>query len=193
MIPDMSCDECHSSVPEFEITHFGNREAGYRDLCSRCYNEEVARLGGLTFTHVAFQPLELPDAHGTGHRFHFVLRLLGTMLSLEAVEVKAGRREGYEFRVHGAADADPFDLMTRLLERMRHDLATTHLAEGELGLAISGTTVRGQITCDPESADHMPVLIIDGREVSWEQFGRMLMTFEGWRLHLDIQDPSDEA
>ncbi len=193
MTPHISCDKCHSGVPEFEITHFGSLETGYRDLCSRCYNEEIARRSGLTFTHIAFLPMELPDANRATHRFHFVLRLLGTRLSLEAVEVKAGEREGYEFQVHGAANADPFDLMTRLLEQMRHDLATTYLVEGDLGLAISGTTVRGQLTCDPESADYMPLLVIDGREVSWEQFGRMLMTFEGWRIHLEIQDPSEEV
>jgi hypothetical protein len=26
------------------------------------------------------------------------------------------------------------------------------------------------------------MLVIDGREVSWEQFGQMLMTFEGWQF-----------
>jgi hypothetical protein len=75
---------------------------------------------------------------------------------------------------------------------MRRDLAIFYLAEGELGRGIAGTTVRGQISCDPEAADRLPVLVIDGQEVSWDPFGRMLMTFEGWRFHLDIQDPSDE-
>ncbi|AMK26503.1 hypothetical protein VVT58_22125 (plasmid) [Sphingobium sp. SJ10-10] len=189
----IACDQCHSGVPAFEVTHFGSIETGYRDLCSRCYNEEVARLSGIRFTHVDFQPMELPDANGDKHRFHFILRLLGTMLTLEALEVRADEQEGYEFQVHGVADADPFALMTRLLERMRHDLAVVHLVEGELGLAISGTTVRGRLTCDLESSDYMPLLIIDGREVNWEQFGRMLMSFEGWRIHLEIQDPSEEV
>lgn len=192
-MPEIPCDQCHIGVPDFEVTHFGSVETGYRNLCSRCYNEEVTRRSGVRFTHIAFQPLELPDANGDRHRFHFLLRHLGTMLSLEALEAKAGERKGYAFQVHGAADADPFDLMTRLLERMRHDLATIHLVEGERGLAISGRTVRGQLTCDLESPDHLPLLVIDGLEVGWDQFGRMLMTFEGWRIHLEIRDPSEEV
>lgn len=190
---DIACDQCHICVPSFEMTHFGSIETGYRDLCIRCYNEEVARRGNFKFDHIAFQPVDLSDARGGLHRFHFVLRHLGALLLLEAFEVKAGERAGYEFQVHGAADADPFNLMQRLIERMRHNLTTIHMVEGDLGLAISGTTVRGRLTCDPEAAEHMPVLVIDGLEVGWQQFGRMLMAFEGWRIHLEIQDPSEEV
>ena len=38
----------------------------------------------------------------------------------------------------------------------------------------------------------MPLVVIDGREISWEQFGRMLMTFEGWQFKLQIFDRSEE-
>jgi hypothetical protein len=38
----------------------------------------------------------------------------------------------------------------------------------------------------------VPLLVIDGREVSWDTFGRMLMAFEGWQLKLEIRDKSDE-
>lgn len=189
---DVPCEQCRIAVPNFEMTYFGSSDTGYRNLCSRCCNEEVARQAGVKFDHVAFQPVDMADARGNPHHFHFVLRHLGSMLWLESLEVKGRERIGYEFRVHGVADADPFQLMQRLLERMRRDLAIVYLAEGELGLGIAGTTVRGQISCDPEAADRLPVLVIDGQEVSWDQFGRMLMTFEGWRFHLDIQDPSDE-
>ncbi len=34
------------------------------------------------------------------------------------------------------------------------------------------------------------MLVIDGRDVSWEEFGRMLMTFEGFQFKLEIVDKS---
>jgi hypothetical protein len=37
------------------------------------------------------------------------------------------------------------------------------------------------------------MLVIDGREVSWEEFGRMLMTFEGWQSRMEIRDRSEEV
>ncbi|WIW90957.1 hypothetical protein K3M67_18095 (plasmid) [Sphingobium sp. V4] len=192
-IHEVPCEQCRTAVPDFEMTYFGSNDIGYRNLCSRCCNEEIAREAGSKFDHVAFQPVHMSDARGNPHNFHFVLRHLSSMLSLEALEVKGRERIGYEFRVHGSADAAPFILMQRLLERMRRDLSTTYLVEGEQGLGISGTTVRGQISCDPEAADRLPVLVIDGREVSWDEFGRMLMTFEGWKMHLEIEEPSDEV
>ena len=36
------------------------------------------------------------------------------------------------------------------------------------------------------------LVIIDGESISWNQFGRMLMQFEGWNFRLDALDASDE-
>jgi len=38
----------------------------------------------------------------------------------------------------------------------------------------------------------MPLLVIDGREVSWQEFGRMLMAFEGRQFRMVISDLSEE-
>lgn len=38
----------------------------------------------------------------------------------------------------------------------------------------------------------LPMLVIDGRDVSWEEFGRMLMTFGGFQFKLEIVDKSDK-
>ena len=32
----------------------------------------------------------------------------------------------------------------------------------------------------------VPLLAIDGRAVTWEEFGRLLTSFEGWQFKLDI-------
>jgi len=37
-----------------------------------------------------------------------------------------------------------------------------------------------------------PLLVIDGREVTWDEFGRMLMSFEGWQFKLNLEDKSEE-
>jgi hypothetical protein len=36
-------------------------------------------------------------------------------------------------------------------------------------------------------------MLIDGQEVPWEEFGHILMTFEGWPFKLEILDPGDES
>jgi hypothetical protein len=57
---------------------------------------------------------------------------------------------------------------------------------------IADFLVRGRIAWDDEHDGRLPLLVIDGREVSWEAFGRMLMTFEGWQFKLEIRDRSEE-
>lgn len=174
--------------------HFGSIETGYRDLCSRCFNEEVADRSELDFQHVQFDPVDMPDAGGAMHRFHFRLHLLGDRVSLEAFELKAGAPDGYQFQMLDEAEVDLFALMARLIERMRRTLGQSHLEKDpRFGLSIKDMLVRGRITCDLDADDRLPLLVIDGREIDWETFGRMLMTFEGWQFKLEIKDRSEEV
>lgn len=53
-------------------------------------------------------------------------------------------------------------------------------------------SVRGRVSSDPDSDYRVPMLVIDGREVSWELFGQMLLTFEGWQFKLEIKDRSED-
>jgi hypothetical protein len=70
-IDKVRCVACHESVPSFEIVSVGSSEKGYRELCSRCFNTEMAQLGGLNgFEHVDLKPVTLTDAAGKQHEFH---------------------------------------------------------------------------------------------------------------------------
>jgi hypothetical protein len=80
-----------------------------------------------------------------------------------------------------------------LVEKMRRALSVKHLENGDYGLEISDQRiVRGRIESDEGQDGSLPLLAIDGREISWEQFGHMLMTFEGWQFKLTISDKSEE-
>jgi hypothetical protein len=55
--------------------------------------------------------------------------------------------------------------------------------------------VRARISSDLENEEnygHPPLIVIDGKEITWEDFGRMLMTYEGFNFKLEIFDRSDE-
>lgn len=189
----LTCDTCRQPIAVYDGISYGSIETGYRQLCSRCFNEEVARTGGLDFQHVQFDPIEMHDAAGERHEFHFRVRLLGDRVALEAVELRDGTPGGYEFQALGDPEGDLFALMGQLVERMRRALALRHLKyEKQFGWTIADFLVRGRITWDDEEDGHVPLLVIDGREINWEQFGRMLMSFEGWQFKLEIRDRSEE-
>ena len=52
--------------------------------------------------------------------------------------------------------------------------------------------MRGWIEWDDARNGRVPILIIDGREIDWDEFGRMFMSFEGWQFKLIIGDKSEE-
>jgi len=37
------CDECGRDVPGHDVIHYGSPERGYKDLCSACFNADVAK------------------------------------------------------------------------------------------------------------------------------------------------------
>src|ERR1700682_5402610 len=113
----IQCDFCRETLPGFDTIHYGSMEAGYRDLCSRRFNQEVAKLGGLNFEHVACAPVDMRDAGGGLQRVHFRVHPLGDQVSLEAFELKEGAPGGYQFQILGEAEADLFGLMGQLIER----------------------------------------------------------------------------
>jgi len=60
------------------------------------------------------------------------------------------------------------------------------------GLHIADFMVRGRITWDENEDGRLPMLVIDGKEISWDQFGRMVAGFEGWQFRFEIRDRSEK-
>jgi hypothetical protein len=189
----LKCDTCQQAIAVGDHVAYGSIESGYRQLCGRCFNEEIARANGVDFQHVQFDPVEMLDADGQRHEFHFRVHLLGDRVSLESFEQCEDEPGGYQFQALAGAEADLFGLLAQLIERMRRALSVRHLEEeGQFGLSIADFLVRGRIDWDRAEDGRVPLLVIDGRDVTWEQFGRMLMRFEGWQFKLEIRDRSEE-
>jgi hypothetical protein len=185
-----TCNAYGTQVASYDGVFLSTGEDS-RFLCSRCYNETVAEYLDLDFEHLELQPLTLEDRDGVAHRFQFRSRLFGDRLSLEAMET--GPREGYEVSVIADAEQDLFITFRHLFERIRRELGRTHIEpEGEGYRITDAGVVRGQITSDPDAFDRMPLLIIDGKLVSWKELGRKISPYEGLRLKLEIFDSSEE-
>jgi len=189
------CAACDTAVPAYDVVNYGSIEQGYRKLCVRCFNAEVASALGLEhFENVRLHPVVLTDCAGETHEFHFRWRLLGSMTALDAFELTAGDAPGgYQFQIIGEPEDEPLSLLGRLIERMRRTLSVKHLVRSNYGMQIADLAVCGRIDWDASEDGKVPLLIIDGQEVSWHQLGRMLMSFEGWQIRLDIRDRCEEV
>lgn len=189
-----TCEGCGHAAPNHDTVHYGSNEDGYRLLCTGCFNMEVAARAGLAhFENVRLEPITVNDCDGIPHQFHFRVRLLGKLLSLDAFELHDGEPSGYQLQLVGAPDEELFGMVGRMVEKIRRTLAVKHIASGKYGLEILDQCVKGRIDSDELSDGQRPLLIIDGRPVTWDQLGSMLMSFEGWQVKLELLDPSDEA
>lgn len=188
------CAECGKIVPGYDVVNLGSVEMGYRRLCGKCFSTEMAELGGVEgFEHVQFEPVRIADFAGKSHEFHFRTRLFGPGVSLEAFELRKGSPAGYQFQIIGSPGDDPLKLLGRLIEKMRRSLSVKHLEKGEFGLQISKPgIVQGKVEWDEAEDGLVPILNIDGQEITWSQFGRMLMSYEGWQFKLEIRDNSED-
>lgn len=192
----VTCEGCGQRTPGYDVIHYGSMERGYKQLCTRCFNAEVAALCALdSFEHTQFEPVMLGDVDGVVHTFHFRTRLFATGVAIEAFELRDAVPGGYQFSVIGDPQGEPLSLLGRLIEKMRRSLAIKHLEDTDFGVQIANAQdiVRGRIECDDTCDIRTPLLIIDGREITWDEFGRMLMSYEGFQFKLAIHDRSEDV
>ena len=136
----------------------------------------------------------LADKDDKNHTFHFQTQLFGDKVRIQALEIKDGEPRVYEYAIHGDAEEDLFSLFAKLVERMRRTLTRGHIEASNLTRyrITDENIVRGLMTWDSDTDSEVPCLVIDGKELSWHEFGRMLMTYEGFHFKLEIFESSEE-
>lgn len=187
------CDDCGTEVSTYDGVYFSIGDTS-RFLCSKCYNESISEAIGLNFDHLSFHPIILSDRDDVDHTFHIQTRLFGDKVNIQALEIKKGEPKGYEFSLNGDAEDDLFGLFTKLVDRIRRELERKHIETGDLTRYIitNEDIVRGHIAWDDDTDGEVPCLLIDGKELSWNEFGRMLMTYEGFHFKLEIFEGTEE-
>ncbi len=196
-MPEQSHDRCATcgvAPRPFDSVHYGGEGVPSRLLCGRCFNLELAESGGLDdFEHIDFEPVTMSDAYGLEHVFEFRTHLFGDGVAIDAIEFKDDQTEGYRFKVIGPEDGDLLELLARLITKMRRGLAHAHLEDSPLGLQISNPgIVRARVECDLEGTTGIPLVVIDGRSITWDEVGRMVSAYEGFQFKLEMLDLSDE-
>ncbi len=190
-----TCDSCNATLQAHNniILKIGD---GYQHLCTSCYNEVMSEYHGVDFENVGFDPIDLVDKEGVEHTFSFHTRLFGDKVAMEAFEELEGDKSGYQFQVIGRTKDDILSLYQSLYEKMKRGLEQKHIEPNnliqwsEFSITDPGI-VRGHITSAIDDAS-TPMVIIDGHEVSWDDFGKMVATYVGFNFKMELFDKSEE-
>lgn len=162
-------------------------------LCGSCWNKFASEKNDPDFETIELSPVTLRDCRGEPHKFHFFTHIVPTGLAIDAYEIIDGERQGYEFSVLGAHDCNQSNLILDLYEKIKRGLTKKYLENNNFGKGIKDMSVVAKIGWDDDYDGEMPELFIDGERITWAEFGKMLMTFEGWNFKLDIFDRTEEA
>jgi len=129
---------------------------------------------------------EYLDAAGTVRTFR--LRVYRDGQFLEAVERHDGAWAGLRFVLPAKDGEPPWGEMREGIRAWlaRRDVAR-HPRSGRLELLTR--SLRGQI--DSIADDGGPVVLVDDLELGWDELGRLLESYEGWHLRIEIHDPSE--
>jgi hypothetical protein len=187
------CCDCKTEASTYDGVYLSSGSTT-RFLCSRCYNVSISGAMGLNFDHLSFHPITMADRDGDGHTFHFQTHLYGGKVNIRALEIKKDVPNGYEFSISGDAEDDLFDLFAKLIDRVRRELERKHIEQSDFARysITNEDIVRARITFDDDTGGEVPCLVIDGKELSWHEFGRMLMTYEGFHFKLEIFEGWEE-
>ena len=130
---------------------------------------------------------EYVDAAGNLRTFRLGVYAGGQFL--EAVERRDSAWIGLRFVLPvPAGEAPPWGELRARIRRWlaRRDLAR-HPRTGRLELLTH--SLRGQIDSGDEEGE--PTVLVDDVRIGWDELGRLLASYEGWHVQIDIRDPSE--
>ena len=136
---------------------------------------------------------EFTDIDGKKRVFNFEPCWVPTMFMYEAVEIQDDEPKGMRFSVLGD-ETEANILRYKLEERVRMALRVKHIEyhkESDTWIARNHI-IRGQIKWDEATEGQTPLIVVDGKELKWEEFGKTMMTHEGFQFVLKFVDPSDD-
>ena len=184
-----TCERCGSKfLPYEKIIHLQNDPVEI--ICSECFNAEAAMLINVDLEELDSKMIEVSGRGKKKHLFYICRTVLPMGILLEAEEIQGEEQKGYKISVHGDIDCNQKELYEKLLKKIKKTLSKKYIRYEKTGYTrgnfIKDGEVVGRIEWDEEYEGRVPLLVIDGKEYTWEEFGEMLMTFEGYNFKLKI-------
>lgn len=179
------CKECQQNGV---YIHFGEEK-----LCLACCNLRMEKQFGVAATTYP-EGVAIRGANGEVHHFLLRKRLDPLGIFMEAKEMTEG---GYEFNVQDDLYSDQGELLLRLIAKAERGMAEIYVERGTFPNGQSYNSLRndrlvGRIESDLTD-ERLPLLVINGKSYTWEEVGRMLMSYEGFQMKLEMLDSYEEV
>jgi hypothetical protein len=187
-VPGDKCEDCGSTGAD----HYLGRIL----LCDRCLDKRVAAQTGFTELPEAPAPVTLTDVEGGHHTLRYRIWRAPTGIEVELQEMEVPAGEGYHRAVLGAHDADVDELVADVRARAETDMSQRFLEPNpnRHGNLLRKDLVEGRLIWNDEGNEvGTPYdVVVDTKTMSWEELGRALEGYEGWRFRVELADRIDD-
>lgn len=182
------CEWCGTGEAKIHIT---GETSG--NICHHCSNALMSEELGIEVEQL-IESFTIEDGEGNKRTFHVEMRIHPIGICLEA---KENKDLGYLFAVHGELHDSQSDLLKRLIEKVRNgiqgkQMKTDIFSNGQVYHSLIHDQLVGRFEYD-EASDGLPLVMIDGKSFTWEEIGKILMTYEGFQFKLKMFDMTDEV
>ncbi|MDD3227530.1 MAG: hypothetical protein PHG56_08315 [Tissierellia bacterium] len=186
----MKCDKCKKNEAKIKLDNTEN-------LCLDCYNKVVSELIGIKDIEDYSKDIYIYDNNGKLRQFSIYHMFFGDKVSWFAKEVNGS----YEFSIMEDAYSDQTKAINKLCLKTIKGVTNKTLRESNEGYYIDNALHRGnkqyslndygviQISDDENGR---ACFIIDGVEVSQEEFASLLTQFAGFNLEYKIKDITED-
>ena len=186
------CDRCGitcrvGKTVEFNAGNYQSTET----LCINCCSVAIDDLYDSLVEKNALPYITLYDYEEVAHRFEIKIIRYGLKTVLQANEVSKCNNAGYSFKVKQGSENSDKTGVYKLLEEAINGLKKIKKQDVKEQEKIEGIAevIEGKIEWADSSGDlEIPKFKIDNREYTLEEFGNMLMTYEGYNFRLEIKE-----
>lgn len=198
--PARTPDPCHGCGRDFpEVFPPPRYRIGDVAFCDSCANRRLAELSGFPALPDAPAPETFSGPDGREHLMCYRLFRCPTGILAEVEEyTPAGDPvpHGYKYGVFAEDhDADLRPLVAELRGQASEGIARSFLTTESGRLLLEGDEVEGRLVWDHNRLHTgCPYAVaVDGRLLTWNEFGRVLEAYEGWRFKLTILAPESSS
>jgi hypothetical protein len=196
------CDVCGTTSSRGGgFTNLSSGKTGESQvMCPSCWNDFAAdRMGVEPPESSDLKPVKILDCDGRPHEFEFEVRL-STGLGVVAYELVNGERGlGYEFSVLEHPETPLRQAYAKLIAKIAAGLSVKYLETkndhhfrwGQTYIAGSAVNGRVEEHRDEETGEEQLGVVVDGRFLTFEEFGRALSSYIGFNFRLETFDACD--
>ncbi|GGF22816.1 hypothetical protein GCM10010954_22020 [Halobacillus andaensis] len=181
------CNQCNEHEASIVLTTNSAKEY----FCRSCYNHRMADELGIEYKE-QINSFSVMDHSGEKRHFEVEEHLHPEGFYIEARE---SQQDGYLFAVDGELHEKIERLIAKLKNKVKRGVSQSFIQvssfpNGEIVHRLKRDQLLGRIEYDEEHTG--PKVIVDGRRYSWEELGRMLLTYEGFQIKIETTDPTGE-